>query len=79
MKEDFFIKKGTMTYFITNINLTFETDERISKLFKIEYEAYRTLLIKFKGNLCLDDVNFLKKNDAELALDFLINFVKNPT
>ena len=79
MKEDFFIKKGTTTYFITNINVTIETDERISKLFKIEYEAYRTLLIKFKGNLYLDDVNFLKKNDAELALDFLINFVKNPT
>ena len=79
MKEDFFIKKGTMTYFITNINATIETDGRISKLFKIEYEAYRTLLIKFKGNLYLDDVNFLKKNDAELALDFLINFVKNPT
>ena len=78
LKEDFFIKKGTMTYFITNINLTFETDKRISKLFKIEYEAYRTLLIKFKGNLYLDDVNFLKKNDAELALDFLINFIKNP-
>ena len=68
-----------MTYFITNINVTIETDERISKLFKIEYEAYRTLLIKFKGNLYLYDVNFLKKNDAELALDFLINFVKNPT
>ena len=68
-----------MTYFITNINVTIETDGRISKLFKIEYEAYRTLLIKFKGNLYLDDVNFLKKNDAELALDFLINFVKNPT
>ena len=68
-----------MTYFITNINATIETDGRISKLFKIEYEAYRTLLIKFKGNLYLDDVNFLKKNDAELALDFLINFVKNPT
>ena len=68
-----------MTYFITNINVTIETDKRISKLFKIEYEAYRTLLIKFKGNLYLDDVNFLKKNDAELALDFLINFVKNPT
>ena len=79
MKEDFFIKKGTMSYFVTNANLTFETDERISKLFKIEYEAYRTLLIKFKGNLYLDDVNFLKKNDAELALDFLINFIKNPT
>ena len=68
-----------MTYFITNINVTIETDKRISKLFKIEYEAYRTLLIKFKGNLYLDDVNFLKKNDAELALDFLINFIKNPT
>ena len=79
MKEDFLIKKGTKTYFITNINLTFETDKRISKLFKIEYKAYRTLLIKFKGNLYLDDVNFLKKNDAELALDFLINFIKNPT
>ena len=79
MKEDFFIKKGTTTYFITNINAAFETDERISKLFKIECKAYRTLLIKFKGNLYLDDVNFLKKNDAELALDFLINFVKNPT
>ena len=78
MKEDFFIKKGTTTYFITNINAALETDERISKLFKIEYKTYRTLLIKFKGNLYLDDVNFLKKNDAELALDFLINFVKNP-
>ena len=79
MKEDFFIKKGTTTYFITNINAALETDERISKLFKIEYKAYRMLLIKFKGNLYLDDVNFLKKNDAELALDFLINFIKNPT
>ena len=79
MKEDFFIKKGTTTYFITNINAIFETDERISKLFKIEYKAYRTLLIKFKGNLYLDDVNFLKKNNAELALDFLNNFIKNPT
>ena len=79
MKEDFFIKKGTTTYFITNINVALETDERISKLFKIEYKAYRTLLIKFKGNLYLDDVNFLKKNDAELALDFLTNFIKNPT
>ena len=79
MKEDFFIKKGTTTYFITNINAALETDERISKLFKIEYKAYRTLLIKFKGNLYLDDVNFLKKSDAELALDFLINFIKNPT
>ena len=78
MKEDFFIKKGTTTYFITNINAALETDERISKLFKIEYKAYITLLIKFKGNLYLDDVNFLKKNDAELALDFLINFIKNP-
>ena len=78
MKEDFFIKKGTTTYFITNINAALETDERISKLFKIEYRAYRTLLIKFKGNLYLNVVNFLKKNDAELALDFLINFVKNP-
>lgn len=78
MKEDFFIKKGTTTYFITNINAALETDERISKLFKIEYKAYRTLLIKFKGNLYLDDVNFLKKNDAELALDFLINFIQNP-
>ena len=68
-----------MSYFVTNVNLTFETDKRISKLFKIEYKAYRTLLIKFKGNLYLDDVNFLKKNDAELALDFLTNFVKNPT
>ena len=77
MKEDFFIKKGTTTYFITNINAALETDERISKLFKIEYKAYRTLLIKFKGNLYLDDVNFLKKNNAELALDFLINFIKN--
>ena len=67
-----------MTYFITNVNAALETDERISKLFKIEYKAYRTLLIKFKGNLYLDDVNFLKKNDAELALDFLINFIKNP-
>ena len=79
MKEDFFIKKGTTTYFITNINAALETDERISKLFKIEYKAYRTLLIKFKGNLYLDDVNFLKKNDAKLALDFLTNFIKNPT
>ena len=79
MKEDFFIKKGTTTYFITNINATIETDGRISKLFKIEYKAYRTLLIKFKGDLYLDDVNFLKKSDAELALDFLINFIKNPT
>ena len=68
-----------MTYFITNINAALETDERISKLFKIEYKTQRTSLIKFKGNLYLDDVNFLKKNDAELALDFLINFVKNPT
>ena len=79
MKEDFFIKKGTTTYFITNINAALETDERISKLFKIEYKAYRTLLIKFKGNLYLDDVNFIKKNDAELALNFLTNFIKNPT
>ena len=79
MKEDFFIKKGTMTYFITNINLTFETDKRISKLFKIEYKASRMLLIKFKGNLYLTELNFIKKNDAELALNFLTNFIKNPT
>ena len=58
-------------------NKKYESDDEVAERIKISAISYKKFLLKFKGEIDKENVNFVKRNNAETAMIFLKKYIRN--
>ena len=58
-------------------NKKYESDDEIAERIKIGATSYKKFLLKFKGEIDKENVNFAKRDNAETAMIFLKKYICN--
>lgn len=58
-------------------NKKYESDDEVAERIKIGATSYKKFLLKFKGEIDKENVNFAKRNNAETAMIFLKKHICN--
>ena len=58
-------------------NKKYESDDEVAERIKISATSYKKFLLKFKGEIDKENVNFAKKDNAETAMIFLKKYICN--
>ena len=58
-------------------NKKYESDDEVAERIKIGATSYKKFLLKFKGEVDKENVNFAKRDNAETAMIFLKKYICN--
>ena len=58
-------------------NKKYESDDEVAERIKIGAISYKKFLLKFKGEIDKENVNFAKRDNAETAMIFLKKHICN--
>ena len=58
-------------------NKKYESDDEVAERIKISATSYKKFLLKFKGEIDKENVNFVKRDNAETAMIFLKKYICN--
>ena len=58
-------------------NKKYESDDEVAERIKISTTSYKKFLLKFKGEIAKENVNFAKRDNAETAMIFLKKYICN--
>lgn len=58
-------------------NKKYESDDEVAERIKIGAISYKKFLLKFKGEIAKENVNFAKRDNAETAMIFLKKYICN--
>ena len=58
-------------------NKKYESDDEVAERIKIGATSYKKFLLKFKGEIAKENVNFAKRDNAETAMIFLKKYICN--
>ena len=58
-------------------NKKYESDDEVAERIKISATSYKKFLLKFKGEIAKENVNFAKRDNAETAMIFLKKYICN--
>ena len=58
-------------------NKKYESDDEVAERIKIGTTSYKKFLLKFKGEIDKENVNFAKRDNAETAMIFLKKHICN--
>ena len=58
-------------------NKKYESDDEVAEKIKIGTTSYKKFLLKFKGEIDKENVNFAKRDNAETAMIFLKKYICN--
>ena len=58
-------------------NKKYESDDEVAERIKIGAISYKKFLLKFKGEIDKENVNFAKRDNAETAIIFLKKYICN--
>ena len=58
-------------------NKKYESDDEVAERIKISATSYKKFLLKFKGEIDKENVNFAKRDNAETAMIFLKKYICN--
>ena len=58
-------------------NKKYESDDEVAERIKIGAISYKKFLLKFKGEIDKENVNFAKRDNAETAMIFLKKYICN--
>ena len=58
-------------------NKKYESDDEVAERIKIGTTSYKKFLLKFKGEIDKENVNFAKRDNAETAMIFLKKYICN--
>ena len=58
-------------------NKKYESDDEVAERIKISAISYKKFLLKFKGEIDKENVNFAKRDNAETAMIFLKKYICN--
>ena len=58
-------------------NKKYESDDEVAERIKISATSYKKFLLKFKGEIDKENVNFVKRDNAETAIIFLKKYICN--
>ena len=58
-------------------NKKYESDDEVAERIKIGAISYKKFLLKFKGEIDKENVNFAKRDNAETAMIFLKKYIYN--
>ena len=58
-------------------NKKYESDDEVAEKIKICATSYKKFLLKFKGEIDEENVNFAKRDNAETAMIFLKKYICN--
>ena len=56
-------------------NKKYESDDEVAERIKIGATSYKKFLLKFKGEIDKENVNFAKRDNAETAMTFLKKYI----
>ena len=56
-------------------NKKYESDDEVAERIKIGAIPYKKFLLKFKGEIAKENVNFAKRDNAETAMIFLKKYI----
>lgn len=56
-------------------NKKYESDDEVAERIKIGAISYKKFLLKFKGEIDKENVNFAKRDNAETAMIFLKKYI----
>ena len=56
-------------------NKKYESDDEVAERIKIGATSYKKFLLKFKGEIDKENVNFAKRDNAETAMIFLKKYI----
>ena len=56
-------------------NKKYESDDEVAERIKIGTISYKKFLLKFKGEIDKENVNFAKRDNAETAMIFLKKYI----
>ena len=56
-------------------NKKYESDDEVAERIKIGAISYKKFLLKFKGEVDKENVNFAKRDNAETAMIFLKKYI----
>ena len=56
-------------------NKKYESDDEVAERIKISATSYKKFLLKFKGEIDKENVNFAKRDNAETAMIFLKKYI----
>ena len=56
-------------------NKKYESDDEVAERIKIGAISYKKFLLKFKGEIDKENVNFAKRDNAEMAMIFLKKYI----
>ena len=56
-------------------NKKYESDDEVAERIKISATSYKKFLLKFKGKIDEENVNFAKRDNAETAMIFLKKYI----
>ena len=56
-------------------NKKYESDDEVAERIKIGAISYKKFLLKFKGEIDKENVNFVKRDNAETAMIFLKKYI----
>ena len=62
-------------YFCILCNKKYESDDEVAERIKIGAISYKKFLLKFKGEIDKENVNFAKRDNAETAMIFLKKYI----
>ena len=66
-----------INYFCILCNKKYESDDEVAERIKISAISYKKFLLKFKGEIDKENVNFAKRDNAETAMIFLKKYICN--
>ena len=58
-------------------NKKYESDDEVAERIKISATSYKKFLLKFKGEIAKENVNFAKRDNAKMAMIFLKKHICN--
>lgn len=58
-------------------NKKYESDDEVAERIKISATSYKKFLLKFKGEIDKENVNFAKRDNAKTAMIFLKKYICN--